>query len=105
MTPRPLPVLLVSAALCGLALTPNASAADCTDDSIRSVTSDGEIIVMLSGAVFEVLPGDTIDSALWLPASDVIICMRSLNVRGKQMKYYEIINLDDKEKVGATRLR
>jgi len=84
---------------------PNAFAADCIDDSIRSVTRDGEIIVMLSGSVFEVLPGDSIDSALWLPASDVVICMRSLNVRGTQMKYYEIINLDDKEKVGATRLR
>jgi hypothetical protein len=50
-------------------------------------------------------PGDNIDSMLWLPASDVMICVRSINVRGRNMIYYEIINTDEKEKVGAVLLR
>ncbi len=79
--------------------------ATCDDDSLSEVAADGEILVMLSGDVYRVLPGDTIDSALWLPPSDVIICARTITVKGKAMLYYEIINVDDKEKVGATRLR
>jgi len=58
-------------------------AAQCSEDPIKSVTSDGEIIVMLSGAIFEVMAGDTIDSALWLPISDVMICERAMTSRGK----------------------
>jgi hypothetical protein len=84
---------------------PLVEAAQCDEDSIKSVTSDGEIIVMLSGAIFEVMAGDTSDSALWLPVSDVLICERTMTLRGKAIPYYEIVNLDDKEKVGATRLK
>jgi hypothetical protein len=83
----------------------NAKSATCDEDSIKNVTDDGEIIVMLSGHVYQVLPGDNIDSMLWLPASDVMICIRSINVRGRNMIYYDIINTDDKEKVGALLLR
>ena len=79
--------------------------ATCDEDSIKSVTDDGDIIVMLSGHVYQVLPGDNIDSMLWLPASDVMICVRSINVRGRNTIYYEIINTDEKEKVGAVLLR
>jgi hypothetical protein len=83
----------------------NVKGATCDDDSIKSVTDDGDIIVMLSGHVYQVLPGDTIDAMLWLPASDVMICARSISVRERNMIYYEIINTDDKEKVGAILLR
>lgn len=82
-----------------------ALAAECEDDTLDKVAADGEILVMLSGAVYRVLPGDTIDSALWLPPADVIICEKKITVKGKGMLYYEIINVDDREKVGATRLR
>jgi hypothetical protein len=34
-----------------------------------------------------------------------MICERVLNVRGRAVPYYEIINLDEHEKVGATKLR
>jgi hypothetical protein len=88
-----------------IAVLVDAKSATCDEDSIKSVTDDGEIIVMLSGHVYEVLPGDTIDSMLWLPASDVMICARSMNVSGRNIIYYEIINTDDKEKVGAVLLR
>jgi len=60
-------------------------AAQCGEDPIKSVTSDGGIIVMLSGAIFEVMAGDTIDSALWLPISDVMICGRAMTLRGKRV--------------------
>jgi hypothetical protein len=82
-----------------------ADAEQCENEDLKSVTSDGEILVMLSGSVYRVLAGDTIDSALWLPPADVIICQRTINVQGRLATYYEIINLDEKEKVGATRLR
>jgi hypothetical protein len=83
----------------------NVRGATCDEDSIKSVTDDGDVIVMLSGHVYQVLPGDNIDSMLWLPASDVMICARSINVSGRNMIYYEIINTDDKEKVGAVIVR
>jgi hypothetical protein len=51
------------------------------------------------------MAGDTSDSALWFPVSDVLICERTMTIRGKTIPYYEIVNLDDKEKVGATRLK
>ena len=70
------------------------SAAACDDDTIRSVSGDGSIIIMTSGAVYEVDGADTVDSALWSAADDVLVCNDT------------IINTDeDGEKVDATRLR
>jgi hypothetical protein len=85
--------------------TPNASAESCFEDSLDKVTRDGEILVMMSGAIFRVMAGDAIDSALWLPPSDVLICPKSINVGGRLAFYYEIINTDEGEKVTATKLR
>jgi hypothetical protein len=79
--------------------------ANCKDDTLWKVSRDGEILIMLSGEVYEVLPGDEIDSQLWLPPSEVIICEKSLKVKGKLWKYYEIINLDENEKVGALKIK
>ena len=78
---------------------------NCKHDTLWTVSSDGQILIMLSGEVYEVLPGDEIDSQLWLPPSEVIICNKTLKVKGKLWKYYEIINLDEKEKVSAIRIR
>jgi hypothetical protein len=36
----------------------------CDDDSIQSVSSDGSIIVMISGADYRVDPVDQVDTAL-----------------------------------------
>ena len=70
-------------------------AKNCRDDSIRSVSSDGQILVMLSGSVYEVDQIDRIDSALWLAADDVLICDDN-----------EIINTDEQgEKVSAARIK
>lgn len=98
-------IAALTAAILNIVVLVNAKSATCDEDSIKSITDDGEIIVMLSGHVYQVLPGDDIDSMLWLPASDVMICIRSINDKGSNMIYYEIINTDDKEKVGAILLR
>ena len=80
-----------------VALTLNASvfAQSCDDDSIESVSDDGAIIVMMSGAVFRVNPADQVDTALWLPADDVLICNHDT----------EIINTDENgERAAVSRL-
>jgi len=41
---------------------------------IESVLSDGSIIKLEDGSVWEVEAGDTVDSALWLPVSNIIAC-------------------------------
>ena len=86
---------LANALLVFLTLSAPVFAQRCDDDSIDSVSSDGAIIKMLSGAVFRVSPGDQIDTALWLPADDVLICNDT-----------EIINTDENgERASITRLR
>jgi hypothetical protein len=57
------------------------------------VSDDGEIVKLEDGSVWEVDAGDTVDSALWLPATEIIAC------DGK------LINTDDNEKVSATRIK
>ena len=50
-------------------------AASCDEDSIQSVSDDGAIIIMLSGAVYQVDdPTEMIDTSLWLVADDVLVC-------------------------------
>jgi hypothetical protein len=89
-----------------LSLRPNALAKTCTDDSISSVSSEGDIIKMLSGSVWEIDDVDQVDSQLWLPTEDVLICSETLADKGKAVTMYTIIDTDsDNEKVGAQRLR
>jgi hypothetical protein len=87
---RPILLFVLAAALTG-----GAAAASCEDDSILSVSSDGAILRMLSGDVFEVDPLDRVDTALWLPTEDVVVCDDEF-----------VINKDENgEKAGVTRLR
>jgi hypothetical protein len=60
---------------------------------IDAVMDDGRLIKLEDGSLWEVDEIDTLDSALWLPRSDVVVCV------GK------IINVDDNESVGAHRIR
>jgi hypothetical protein len=60
---------------------------------IESVIDDGRIIKLEDGSVWEVDSIDQIDSMLWLPVSDIVVCGDKL------------INVDDNESVNATRLR
>jgi hypothetical protein len=83
-----------------------AYAENCDKDSLSDKSNDGDILMTLSGHVYRVLPGDEIDSALWLPPSEVLVCHKSLMVKGKPVSFVEIINLDEHgEKVGATLLK
>ena len=87
-----------------VALPATGQARDCVEDTIRRKSDDGSILVMMSGAVFEVLAGDTIDSSLWLALDDVLICEAPIVTRGKAFMIYDIINMSEHGKVGARRL-
>ena len=64
-----------------------------TDHWIDSVSSDGGIIKLEDGSIWQVNVIDRITSTLWLPISDIVACDDKL------------INTDDNESVEATRLR
>lgn len=80
-------------------------ASSCQDDDLQSKSNDGSYLFMLSGDVYEVLAGDVIDSSLWLPPSDVVICSRIVLYRGAKYTIYDIINKDENEKVSAIKRR
>lgn len=61
---------------------------------ISSVSNGGEIIVLEDGSVWQVDSIDTIDTMLWLPTENVIVCDE-----------ITMINTDNGEKVGVTRLK
>ncbi|MFY9627207.1 MAG: hypothetical protein WAK03_03505 [Methylocystis sp.] len=89
--------ILAAAMALPIFLSIPAFASDCDEDSISTVSDDGEILVMLSGQVYRVDAGDTADTALWLPTEDVLIC---------GLGSVEIINKDSQgEKVSAVRLK
>ena len=60
---------------------------------IESVAADGQIIKLEDGSIWEVDAADRIDSALWLPISDIVVCDDKL------------VNTDDSETVSARRIR
>ncbi|MDX9834326.1 MAG: hypothetical protein RBT36_03830 [Desulfobulbus sp.] len=83
----------VSAILAAWVLS-TGSALACEDGHwIESVTSDGRIVILEDGSVWEVDPIDRIDSMLWLPVSEIVACDDKL------------INTDDGETVDALRIR
>ena len=97
---------ILTCAFCALSVLQSIQAASCERDTLTTVSSDGDILVMLSGAVYEVGGGDEIDSMLWLPPESVLICEKAVTYQGKTIILTEIINLDERgEKVSATRLR
>jgi hypothetical protein len=80
-----------------------AFAESCDDDTIQSKSDDGSYLIMESGAVYEVLAGDQIDSALWTDLDDVVICEQATVVGGRTVLYYQIVNKDEDEKVDAVK--
>lgn len=81
----------------GKALTPRSrghSSSGCESEHwVESVSDDGQIIKLEDGSIWNVDAVDAIDSALWLPTTDIIAC------NGK------LINTDDNETVSAIRIR
>jgi hypothetical protein len=62
---------------------------------IQEISGGGKIIILEDGSIWEVSPIDVIDSALWLPTSNIIVV---LDVGPYP---YKLINTDDKETVNA----
>lgn len=60
---------------------------------IDSVMDDGKLIKLEDGSLWRVDDADAIDSALWLPVSDVVVCDD------------KIINTDDNESVHAVQIQ
>lgn len=67
---------------------------DCTDKHwIQSKSDDGSIVILEDGTVWQVDIVNRVDSMLWLPIQDVIICGGAM------------INLSNGEKVAVIRLK
>jgi hypothetical protein len=77
--------------------------ADCWDDSLNQVNRD--ILRMASGAVYQVVPSDAINSVFWLPLTNATVCDSLVDVGGELVTYYQIFNRDTGASVWAERER
>lgn len=78
---------------------------DCRQDTL-SKNSNGEMLQMLSGDVFEALAGDNITAYLWLPLSELLICgPKTYNVKGRKYEIFDITNISDDEKISALAIK
>ena len=77
--------------------------ADCWEDSLKRV--DRDILVMDSGAVYQVIPEDAMTSVFWLPPAHITICDSIVDVGSDLMLYFQIRSWDDAVTVWATRER
>jgi hypothetical protein len=85
--------ILVLAAV-ALVLATGMARADCEDGHwVQSVSSDGAIIILEDGSVWEIDPVDRVDTALWLPTTNIVACDDKL------------IDTDDNEIAEATRIK
>jgi hypothetical protein len=60
---------------------------------VDSVSSNGELVKLEDGSLWQIDLVDQIDTALWLPTTDIVVCP------------YKLINTEDNESVSAIRLR
>lgn len=67
----------------------------CEEDWIKSKSANGSVIIFGMDSVWEVDPIDRLNSMLWLPTDDVLIC----DEEGI------LINRNSGEKVGARQIR
>ncbi len=65
--------LAAASALLAALIVP-AVAQPCDSDSIQSVSDDGAVVVLMSGAVFRVAPTDRVGTAQRQAGDDVFIC-------------------------------
>ena len=63
-----------------------------SDHWVQSVSSGGQIVTLEDGSIWKIDAFDAIDSILWLPTDDIVICDDKL------------INTDDNEAVSAIRI-
>ncbi|MDC0093942.1 hypothetical protein OAI86_06415 [Alphaproteobacteria bacterium] len=80
--------------------------ASCYEDTLMENKDSGQLLKTMMGSLFKVLPGDNIDSMLWLPITDLRICGPNLiSHQGKNYQLFDIINKDDNEKVTAFKIK
>jgi len=94
--PTPPDALALSKALYGAATgdSTTAQTSGCAGGHwISSVMADGKLIKLEDGSVWEVDSVDTVDSMLWLPTENILVCNGRL------------VNTDNGEKVGAKVLK
>jgi hypothetical protein len=94
--PSPPDALSIARTLSHLAKGESTSqpAKGCTDGHwIDSVTGSGKLVKLEDGSIWEVDAVDSINSMLWLPTEEILICGQTL------------INVDNGEKVKATKLK
>ncbi|URL59649.1 hypothetical protein IM816_06000 [Luteibacter flocculans] len=84
---------LASLVFLALATSPKTASACDSGYWVQSVADDGGIIVLNDGTIWEVSSIDKINSALWLPMTEIVVCDDKL------------INVDDNETVEATRIK
>jgi hypothetical protein len=85
--------LMNVAKLLGCQTRPATPASTCEEGHwIDEVLNDGSVILLEDGSRWLVDPIDRIETALWLPVSNIVVCERML------------INTDDGEKAGAQRI-
>jgi hypothetical protein len=48
--------------------------AACDEDTIDTISEDGDLIVLSSGESYDVAPGDETTAALWQEGEDVLVC-------------------------------
>jgi hypothetical protein len=69
-------------------------AGGCDEETIRSVTGGGSVVILDSGGVYKVEPDDVSDTALWSAGGGVLVC------GGEEM-----INKDNGDRVHVTPAR
>jgi hypothetical protein len=63
-------------------MVPPAMAMNCAEDSLSEVSGSGAILEMLSGQIYKVDDVNQVDSALWLPTEDVLVCTETKTFQG-----------------------
>ncbi len=73
-------LLLTAGILAALVAAPIATPAReaCDDDSIETIGPDGDLIVLASGAKYDVAIADQSTAALWQEGDDVLLCGRTM---------------------------
>lgn len=60
---------------------------------VQEVMADGEFVKLEDGSLWQISPADQVDTMLWLPTTDIIVCPGKL------------ISVDDNESADAVRVR
>ena len=59
----------------------------------------------ITGAVYQVVPRDAMNSVFWLPLTNATVCDSIVDVGGELVTYYQIFNRDTGASVWAERER